>query len=143
MFEFREPERRTAIEPPRGPQGPEGEEVARLGLVHDVDPFAGACEAKLVLAHGVAGADRMNLPVFKGNSASAHFVRQYSVKNSGGTTSQVYAAQTIGTDSAASTSVTLSASDANDQLVVECTGIASETWRWVASVDAVEVSWAT
>ena len=76
-------------------------------------------------------------------SASAHFVRQYSVKNSGGTTSQVYAAQTIGTDSAASTSVTLSASDATDQLVVECTGIVSETWRWVASVDAVEVSWAT
>jgi hypothetical protein len=76
-------------------------------------------------------------------SACAHFVRQYALKNVGGTTSQIYAAATVGTDSAASTSVTLSANDTTDAFVLEATGIASETWRWVASVDAVEVSYAT
>jgi hypothetical protein len=74
-------------------------------------------------------------------SAVAHYVRQYAIKNVGGTTSEVYAAVTVGTDNAAGTSITLSANDTNDALKIEVTGITSETWRWVASVDAVEVSY--
>jgi len=72
-------------------------------------------------------------------SAVAHYVRQYSIKNIGGTTSQVYAAVTVGTDNAAGTSIAISADDTNDSLKIEVTGVAAETWRWVASVDAVEV----
>lgn len=74
-------------------------------------------------------------------SAVAHYVRQYSIKNVGGTTSQVYAPVTIGTDNAAGTSIALSADDTNDSLKIEVTGVTSETWRWVASVDAVEVGY--
>jgi hypothetical protein len=74
-------------------------------------------------------------------SAVAHYVRQYSIKNVGGTTSQVYAPVTIGTDNAAGTSIAISANDTNDSLKIEVTGVTSETWRWVASVDAVEVGY--
>jgi hypothetical protein len=50
---------------------------------------------------------------------------------------------TIGTDNAAGTSINITANDTNDALRVEVTGIASETWRWVARVDAVEIAYGT
>jgi len=65
-------------------------------------------------------------------TAVAHYLRQYCVKNVGGTSSEVYAPITIGTDNAAGTTIALSANNADDT-----------TWRWVASVDAVEVAYGT
>jgi hypothetical protein len=65
------------------------------------------------------------------------------VKNVGGTSSQVYAPVTIGTDFAAGTTIALSANNGDDTLRILVTGITSETWRWVASVDAVEVAYGT
>jgi hypothetical protein len=76
-------------------------------------------------------------------SAVAHYLRQYALKNVSGTTSEVYAPVTIGTDNAAGTSINITANDTNDALRVEVTGIASETWRWVARVDAVEIAYGT
>jgi hypothetical protein len=76
-------------------------------------------------------------------AAVAHYLRQYALKNVSGTTSEVYAPVTIGTDNAAGTSIALSASDASDALVVSVTGTASTIWRWVASVDAVEIAFGT
>lgn len=76
-------------------------------------------------------------------AAVAHYVRQYAVKNVGGTSSQVYAPVTIGTDNAAGTTIALSANNADDTLRIAVTGIAAETWRWVASVDAVEIGYGT
>jgi hypothetical protein len=76
-------------------------------------------------------------------SAVAHYVRQYAVKNVGGTSSEVYAPVTIGTDNAAGTVIALSANNTDDTLRIAVTGIASETWRWVASVDAVEIAYGT
>jgi hypothetical protein len=74
-------------------------------------------------------------------AAVAHYVRQFCVKNVSGTSSAVYTAQTIGTDNAAGTSITFNDPDTNgDALSVSVTGIASENWRWVASVDAVEIT---
>lgn len=75
--------------------------------------------------------------------AVAHYLRQYALKNVSGTTSEVYAPVTIGTDNAAGTSIALSASDASDALIVSVTGTASTIWRWVASVDAVEIAFGT
>jgi hypothetical protein len=65
------------------------------------------------------------------------------VKNVGGTSSEVYSPVTIGTDNAAGTTIALSANNADDTLRISVTGITSETWRWVASVDAVEVAYGT
>jgi len=76
-------------------------------------------------------------------TAVAHYVRQYAVKNVSGTSTQVYAPVTIGSDNAAGTIIALSVSDADDTLRILVTGIASETWRWVASVDAVEIAYGT
>jgi hypothetical protein len=76
-------------------------------------------------------------------TAVAHYLRQYCVKNVGGTSSEVYAPVTIGTDNAAGTTIALSANNADDTLRILVTGIAAETWRWVASVDAVEVAYGT
>lgn len=74
-------------------------------------------------------------------AAVAHYVRQFCVKNVSGTSSAVYTAQTIGADNAAGTSITFNDPDTNgDALSVSVTGIASENWRWVASVDAVEIT---
>jgi hypothetical protein len=75
--------------------------------------------------------------------AVAHYVRQYAVKNVGGTSSEVYAPVTIGTDNAAGTTIALSANNGDDTLRIAVTGIAAETWRWVASVDAVEIAYGT
>jgi hypothetical protein len=76
-------------------------------------------------------------------SAVAHYVRQYAVKNVGGFSSEVYAPVTIGTDNAAGTVIALSANNTDDTLRIAVTGIASEIWRWVASVDAVEILYGT
>jgi hypothetical protein len=76
-------------------------------------------------------------------SAVAHYVRQYAVKNVGGTSSEVYAPVTIGTDNAAGTVIALSANNTNDTLRIAVTGIAAEIWRWVAAVDAVEIGYGT
>ena len=76
-------------------------------------------------------------------TAVAHYLRQYCVKNVGGTSSQVYTPVTIGTDNAAGTTIALSANNTDDTLRILVTGIAAETWRWVASVDAVEVAYGT
>jgi hypothetical protein len=76
-------------------------------------------------------------------TAVAHYLRQYCVKNVGGTSSQVYAPVTIGTDNAAGTTIALSANNTDDTLRILVTGISAETWRWVASVDAVEVAYGT
>jgi hypothetical protein len=74
-------------------------------------------------------------------AAVAHYVRQYAVKNVAGTSSQVYAPVTTGADNAAGTVINLSANDTDDTLRISVTGIASQTWRWVASVDAVEIAY--
>ena len=76
-------------------------------------------------------------------SAVAHYVRQYAVKNVGGTSSEVYAPVTIGTDNPSGTVIALSANNGDDTLRIAVTGIAAETWRWVASVDAVEIGYGT
>lgn len=102
---------------------------------------------------GIAGTVRLTIPsnkifactinisgVKSDGSAVAHYLRQYCLKNVTGTTTEVYAPVTIGTDNAAGTSISLTADDTNDSLKIEVTGIASETWRWVASVDAVEIT---
>jgi hypothetical protein len=76
-------------------------------------------------------------------SVVATYERQYAAKNVGGTSSEVFAAITIGADNASSTSLAVATVDAGDYISIKPTGIASETWRWVASVDAVEVAYGT
>jgi hypothetical protein len=76
-------------------------------------------------------------------SAVAHYLRQYAAKNVAGTSSQVYAPVTIGTDNAAGTSIALSVNNTDDTIRIAVTGVSAQTWRWVATVDAVEIGYGT
>jgi hypothetical protein len=74
-------------------------------------------------------------------SAVATYERQYAVKNVAGTSSEIYAPITIGTDFASSTSLSLTTNNTGDYISIQPTGISAQTWRWVAVVDAVEVAY--
>ena len=76
-------------------------------------------------------------------SAVAVYQRQVAIKNVGGTTSLVGTVNTIGTDTAAGTTIAVTADDTNDALQIAVTGVAAETWRWVAVVSGVELAYGT
>jgi len=78
-------------------------------------------------------------------SASACYKRKVAIKNVGGTTSLVGTVETIGTDieDNASTDVAITADNTNDALQINVTGIAAETWRWVAVVECLEIAYGT
>jgi hypothetical protein len=107
-----------------------------------VELFLDGSATRLTIPSGKVLALTINISGISSTGAAvAHYMRQYALKNVSGTTSEVYAPITIGTDNAAGTSIALSASDASDALVVSVTGTASTIWRWVASVDAVEIAY--
>lgn len=109
-----------------------------------VELFLDGSSTRLTIPSGKIIALTINIAgVSSTGGAVAHYMRQYCLKNVAGTTSEVYAPISIGTDNASGTSIALSASDANDSLVVSVTGTASTIWRWVASVDAVEIAYGT
>ena len=109
-----------------------------------VELFLDGSSARLTIPSGKIFAFTINIAgVSSTGGAVAHYMRQYCLKNVSGTCTEVYAPITIGTDNAAGTSIALSAYDvgAVEALRVEVTGTASTIWRWVASVDAVEIAY--
>lgn len=78
-------------------------------------------------------------------SAAACYKRKVAIKNVGGTTSLIGSVETIGTDieDNASTDVAITADNTNDALQINVTGITSETWRWVAVVEGLEIAYGT
>jgi hypothetical protein len=81
----------------------------------------------------------------QGLGEQSMFVRKGYIKNVAGTTSLIGTIETIGTDiktaGATTTDVALTADDTNDALQINVIGVTGENWRWVASVDAVEISY--
>jgi hypothetical protein len=78
-------------------------------------------------------------------SASSCYKRKVAIKNVAGTTALVGSVETIGTDieDNAATDVAITADDTNDALQINVTGIAAETWRWVAVVEGLEIAYGT
>ena len=78
-------------------------------------------------------------------TAAAHYVRKGTIKRVSNTTSLVGSIETIGTDveDNASTDVSITADDTNEALQISVTGIAAETWRWVAVVEGLEIAYGT
>jgi hypothetical protein len=76
-------------------------------------------------------------------TSGSMFVRQGMIKNVTGTTSLIGSIISVGTDieSNALTNVAITADNANSALQINVTGIATETWRWTARVDAVEIGY--
>lgn len=105
---------------------------------------AGVTSSRLFCPAGYVLSCLINISGVKSDgSAVAHYVRQFSLKNVGGTTAQIYAPVTIGTDNAAGTSISVTADDTNDSLLIQPTGVTSETWRWVAVVEAIRIAYGT
>jgi len=78
-------------------------------------------------------------------SAAACYKRKVAIKNVAGTTALVGTVETIGTDfeDNAGTDVAITADNTNDALQIDVTGIAAETWRWVAVVEGLEIAYGT
>jgi hypothetical protein len=77
-------------------------------------------------------------------TAAAFYTRKGCIKNVGGTTTLVGSIETIGTDiEDSATAVAITADDTNDALDIQVTGIAAETWRWVAMIEGVEIAYGT
>ena len=74
-------------------------------------------------------------------SVVAEYMRQVCIKNVSGTTTLVGTVNTLGVDTAAGTSIAITADDTNDALQIAVTGVAAETWRWVAVVYGVELAY--
>ena len=107
-----------------------------------VELFLDGSATRLTIPSGKYLTGTINIAGIKSDGATAaRYIRQFSIKNVAATTSLVGTVDTVGTDIANSTTISITADDTNDALKVEVTGIASETWRWVASVDVVEVAY--
>ena len=76
-------------------------------------------------------------------TAVATYMRKFSIKNVGGTTTLVGSVETIGTDVAAGTSLSITEDDTNNAVDAAVVGVAGETWRWVAVVYGVELAYGT
>jgi len=95
-----------------------------------------------------AGAGLSAFVILKGfksdGSVGARFTRMVDIKNVGGTTSLETTPETYGTDYNPSECIyTITADDTNDALQLAVTGVAGETWRWVAVVYGVELAYGT
>lgn len=73
----------------------------------------------------------------------ASYMRQVRIKRVGNTTSLIGSVNTIGTDEAAGTSISVTADDTNESLKVAATGVSGETWRWQAVFYGGEMAYGT
>jgi hypothetical protein len=106
--------------------------------------FLDGASARLTIPSGKYLTGTINIAGIKSTGdTAASYIRQFSIKNQALTTTLVGTVNTIGVDEAAGTSISITADDTNNALKVEVTGIAAETWRWVAAVDVVEVAYGT
>jgi hypothetical protein len=102
----------------------------------------GVNSVRLTIPIGKVFSGAVNIVGVKSDgTAVARYLRQVTIKNVAGTTSLVGSVITLGTDEAAGTSVSITADDTNDALKIEVTGITSETWRWVATIEGAEVAY--
>ena len=72
---------------------------------------------------------------------AAHYLRKFSIRNLGGSTSLVGSVTTVGTDyeSDSGLDVSITADDISDYLKISVTGSASKTLRWVATIRGTEI----
>jgi hypothetical protein len=106
----------------------------------ETELFLNGSSLRLVLtANFVIHARVMIVGSKSDGSAVARYDRQVTIKRVTNTTSLVGSVITLGTDEAAGTSIAITADDTNESLKIAVTGIAAETWRWLAIVQGAEL----
>jgi hypothetical protein len=109
-----------------------------------VELYLNGSTTRLTIPSGKVFSGTVNIVGVKSDgTAVARYLRQVTIKNVAGTTSLVGSVITLGTDEAAGTSISITANDTNDALNIEVTGVTSETWRWVATIEGAEVAYGT
>jgi len=108
--------------------------------------LAEASDNRIRLKWGQTMSVEAHIVAQRDNGDAASFVRRVLIKcGATGKTSLVGGVQTVGQDTtddhASSWTVSLSADDTHDALIVEVNGAADHSIRWVASLSAVEVAW--
>jgi hypothetical protein len=73
-------------------------------------------------------------------TAIANYQRQVTISRVVNATALVGTVNTIGSDTAAGTSINITADDTNEALSVGVTGVSAETWRWVAVFHGAELA---
>jgi hypothetical protein len=107
-----------------------------------VEMYVGPSTERFTIPSGKVFSGTVNIVSVKSDgTAVARYLRQVTIKNVAGTTALVGSVITLGTDEAASTSISITADDTNDSLKIQVTGITSETWRWVATIEGAEVAY--
>ncbi len=87
---------------------------------------------RLVIPAGRLWAGKLTISAGKSDGSKvAIYERNVSLKRVGNATSLV-ALETVGTDVTDGTAITVTADDTNEALSVFVTGVAGETWRWMA-----------
>ena len=121
-FEFEEGSAQHSIFVLRG-KTTSGSQTTTLGL-------NGTTTSRLTVASGFILSGTINIVGSISTGANvARYVRQFTIKNVGGTTSLVGSIITLGTDEAAGTTISITADNTNDALQINVTRAASETWR--------------
>jgi len=104
--------------------------------------FLDGASTRLTITSGRILSGTINIVGSKSDgTAVARYLRQVAIKNVAGTTSLVGSVVTLGTDEATGTSISITADDTNDALSIQVTGVTAETWRWVATVEGVELAY--
>jgi hypothetical protein len=75
-------------------------------------------------------------------TVAATYLRKAAIKNVGGLTELIGSVETIGTDLASGTSISITADDTNDSLKIEVTGVSAQTWNWAASIESIQLGFA-
>jgi hypothetical protein len=110
-----------------------------------VNLFANGSSARLTIPSGKTMTGFLIVKGIKSDgSAKARFVRLVDITNVGGTTALDTPIEAIGTDYNPSACVlAVTAEDATDDLQINITGPAGETWRWVCTFNGLEIAYGT
>ena len=108
--------------------------------------FLDGASTKLTIPSGKILACTINISGIRSTGATgAHYIRKVMIKNVAGTTSLVGTVSTIGTDveDVAGYDVAITANNTTDTLDIAVTGATSETIRWTAVVQGLEIAYGT
>lgn len=100
--------------------------------------------SRVVIPSGKVVAGNLIISGIKSDGSAVSVYQRYVViKNVGGTTSTVAAISTVGVDTEDNvlTDCAVTADDTNDAIKITVTGITSETWRWTARFEGVEIAY--
>jgi hypothetical protein len=104
--------------------------------------FTNGSSTRLTIPSGKVFSGIVNIIGSKSDgTAVARYLRLVTIKNVTGTTSLVGDVVSLGSDEVVGTSISIAADDTNDALKIDVTGILSETWRWVATIEGAELAY--